>query len=285
MLLVHSIYSLESPVSSLSADEVADPSQDGAEKKVWINILQVYGQFRQTAKALLKDIDAVMDLAWSAQKQLESIEAVANRVESISQYIEDYKYEGATQLVKDMEEGVFQQSDLLLFQDVPNIKTCYDELALSRDKILTLGLDQSNTVYSTSKLIFDATASQFKRIFGTTTEPQSIQQALNQKTASATIASHTANQVSLDNQNNQITKQTEEITDAAGNITPDILSSSHLAISRNQVLINYQYHEYEADKIQNLALILLEKSRRLDNIVHNKEVTVKSFRSEVGDSK
>jgi len=275
--MVTTAIALEMPQKSLSAAEVADPSQDGAEKKAWVNVLQIYGQFRQTAKALIKDINAVMDLAWSAQKQLESIQAVASRVESISQYVQKYNYESATQLVKDMEEGVFQQSDLLLFNDLPNVSTCYKDLSDSRDRILKLGTDQGKAVWATSKKIYDATTAQFNRIFNTTKPPSSPQQALGEKTSSSTIASHTADQVALDNQSVAITQQTQQITDSAGNLTPEQMAESNLENQRNRVLVNYQYHEYEAGKIQNLSLLLLEKTKRLDDMIYNKEQTVDSY--------
>lgn len=262
------------PQNKLTVIETADPSQDGADKKAWINILQVYGQFRQTANALIKDIKAVMDLAWSAQRQLEAVEAVANRVESISHYIANYRFDNATQFVKDMEENVFRESDLLIYSDIPNIGIAYGDLLHERDDMIKDGKASVNSIVATSQTIYNATAKQFVRIFGEKTDSKNTQRSLNNTLASSTIASHTAMQVSLDNQGTILSAQTNDITNSNGKLTPDQMAESNITAQRNELLINYQSNEYQSEKITTLSMILLEKTRRIYAVEKNKEKTV-----------
>lgn len=269
---------LQFPESKLNVKEVAEPSQDGADKKIWTNVLQVYGQFRKTAQTLIKDIQAVMDLAWSAQRQLDACEAVANRVESISNYISDYRFDNAAQFVKDMEENVFQQSDLLIYSEIPNVGLAYKDLISERDNVIHMGKSNVNGIVNASQIIYNTTAKTFTRIFGSKTDPTNTQQSLNNTLTSSTVASHTAVQVSLDNQGTIISQQTKKITDANGNLTPDQMAESNITAIRNELLINYQSNEYQSDKIMNMSMLLLEKTRRIYAIEKNKEKVVSTFK-------
>ena len=268
--------SADMPVKNLSTGEVMDPGQHGAEKKIWANVLQAYGQFRQTAVLILRDINSVVDLCWAAQKQLESIQTVANRVESIAKYIDKYKYDDIVQLVKDMEEEVFSQSDLLLYSDIPGVKNSFVELGKARNDVIENGANSMRHLTNVSKGFYSVIQNQYKRITGTT-ESNDAQASINNRSASSVIATHTADQINLDNQAAIITLQTKKLTDQNGAIVPDEMAENNMQLQRNSLIMNYQENEYEYQRIQNLSLLLLEKSKHLHRQELNKKRLGKSF--------
>jgi hypothetical protein len=262
-------YALEYPDKNLSAKELADPKQNGADKKILVNFLQMYGQFRSHVTTIIEDVNAVMDLAWAAQRQLEAIQQVATRIEDVSTYVKNYKYDNAVQLVKDMEENVFQPTDMLILKDIPNVGIEYKNLIHERNVVLSMASDQADAVWNASQKIFNATKNAFTSIYGSSL-PNSELSSINQTVSSSSMASHTAKQVAIDNQSIALSQQIQKIADQGGNLNPQQLAEANIANQRNMLVVNYQSHEYQAEKIKTLSLLLLEKTKTINNIEQRK---------------
>jgi hypothetical protein len=272
IILAISGFSLEMPQKDLSVADMADPKQDKAERKIWINILQTYGQWRKTARTLLEDINSVCDLAWATQRQLNAIETVAGRIQSIAENIDKYKFTNLIQLVKDIEEGVFQQTDLILFNDIPDISDKYKELIIARNEVLNRGSERIDRILQTSNKIYNATEKQFKKIFKKSEyEGETVANVYNNKLTSEIIASQTAKSINLDNQSVALTQQMKKLTDSSGALAPEQLASYHINENRNRLLLDYQWHEYQNEQIRLLSMVLLAKSKRFFALEKNKE--------------
>lgn len=264
------IYSVEFPAKDLSKKEIVDPKQDGADKKIFKNLLQTYGQFRSHVKTLLQDINAVTDLAWAAQRQLEAIQRVATRIETVSSYVNKYKYDNAIKFVKDMEEGVFQPTDMLILKDIPNVSLEYKNLIEQRNAVISMTTDQASSVWKASQKIFDATKTQFSAMFGSSKSNGTSLSDVNQTASSASMASHTAKQVAIDNQSVALTQQIQKISGTQGSLNPQQLAEANIANQRNMLVVNYQSNEYESERIKTLSLLLLNKTKRIYNIEQRK---------------
>ena len=131
------------PTDGWKAEDEVQVDQKNKDKKIWTNLLAVYDNTRKIADGSLTIMSRVSDFAWAAEKNLQTIERIATRAHTIWNNIERLKQfnvfskssnksffvrikdlaTGYVKVVEYTEEDIFQQSDSLFYNDIPDYKT------------------------------------------------------------------------------------------------------------------------------------------------------------------
>jgi len=61
------------------------------DKTIWQKPIGIYANIRMVALTTLQDMQAVANFAWSAERQLQSVENAAKRVDQIYSAIQNYR--------------------------------------------------------------------------------------------------------------------------------------------------------------------------------------------------
>jgi hypothetical protein len=104
--------------SSYSMDENVNTKK--SIRKTWSNFLAGYQQARNAAKSMVRQMQLTSSLAHSMEQNLKAWESVARRTEALLQA--DLWDENPITLVENLEENLFQETDALLYQRIPNAR-------------------------------------------------------------------------------------------------------------------------------------------------------------------
>ena len=99
-------------------------------RKVWSSLLAGYQQARNTAKAMVKQMQLTASLAHSMEEQLNAWQTVAKKTEALLHA--DIWDENPITLVENLEENVFQKSDALLYNRIPNARQASENMNAAR---------------------------------------------------------------------------------------------------------------------------------------------------------
>lgn len=135
LLAVPILFAADGPTNSVDAKDYVDPKLPAFDKRVWQNLLKYYTHARQIAASTLKEVECVQDFCWSSYRYLYSIERVANRAKLVWNNVSNFKAENPIDAIVYLEEDVFQKSDILFFNDIPQFKESRRNLARSRDVV------------------------------------------------------------------------------------------------------------------------------------------------------
>ena len=89
-------------------------------RKVWSNLLAGYQQARNAAKSLVKQMQLTASLAHSMEQNLQAWQSVAQRTEALL-HADIWDSNPITEIEK-LEENLFQHSDDLLYNRIPNAR-------------------------------------------------------------------------------------------------------------------------------------------------------------------
>lgn len=89
-------------------------------RKVWSNLLAGYQQARNAAKSMVKQMQLTASLAHSMEQNLQAWQSVAQRTEALLHA--DIWDENPITEVENLEENLFQKSDDLLYNRIPNAR-------------------------------------------------------------------------------------------------------------------------------------------------------------------
>jgi hypothetical protein len=99
-------------------------------RKVWSSLLAGYQQARNTAKAMVKQMQLTASLAHSMEEQLIAWQTVAKKTEALLHA--DVWDESPIGVVENLEENVFQKSDALLYNRIPNARQASENMNAAR---------------------------------------------------------------------------------------------------------------------------------------------------------
>jgi hypothetical protein len=99
-------------------------------RKVWSSLLAGYQQARNTAKAMVKQMQLTASLAHSMEEQLIAWQTVAKKTEALLHA--DVWDENPIKVVENLEENVFQKSDALLYNRIPNARQASENMNAAR---------------------------------------------------------------------------------------------------------------------------------------------------------
>lgn len=141
---------------SYSLSETVDTKK--SVRKVWSNLLAGYQQARNAAKSMVKQMQLTASLAHSMEQNLLAWQTVAQKTEALLHA--DIWDENPIQLVENLEENLFQKSDDLLYNRIPNAREASAQLGKARRAwVKNLGWgdaepgDSRNTVLGTLGLV------------------------------------------------------------------------------------------------------------------------------------
>jgi len=247
---------LQTPVTG-SASDVISPGQEKAERKVFKNIIQAYGMARSVAKAFVEDVNALLDMAWAVQNQLHAIEQLAIQVETFAQNVENFEWKRTInnprdffQIIIDLEEQIMQPIDGIVYSALVTIPARQEVINESAANIKHLAIDQYHAAgdgLSTIQSWF------FKQ----------------EKDAMYERQSEMAQEI-IKSSSDRSGKETD----------PMVLAHNNLLLRRNDLALNYQWHDEQADRINNLSQILLVKTQALGYTHTARKRNVSSFRVE-----
>ncbi len=89
-------------------------------RKIWSNFLAGYQQARNAAKSIVRQMQLTSSLAHSMEQNLRAWESVAQRTEALLHA--DIWDENPITLVENLEENLFQKTDALLYNRIPNAR-------------------------------------------------------------------------------------------------------------------------------------------------------------------
>jgi hypothetical protein len=99
-------------------------------RKVWSNFLAGYQQARNAAKSIVRQMQLTSSLAHSMEQNLRAWESVARRTEALLHA--DIWDENPIALVENLEENLFQKTDALLYNRIPNARQSSQQLNAAR---------------------------------------------------------------------------------------------------------------------------------------------------------
>ncbi|NLG19100.1 MAG: hypothetical protein GX556_17385 [Fibrobacter sp.] len=289
LLLIISISSstaaYQTPTSDVGAEDMIDKQLPKMDKKIWQNFLQFYANVRMVAKTTLKEMQAISDFAWSAQRQLQSVENAAKRIEQIYNDIGNYRGDNLIDFIEFTETRVFQQTDQLIYYDVPSIGRCNRDLIADRDEIMTLGRDQARAIANASVKTYRWFEQKF---FYTQKQAQADPRILydrspkpDQKVAqmSGTIISQNLAGADIRNQNQQNqAAMLASVAGAAGGNGGDVPVKLQTEIGkdndRNNLILTLQENDIQNSAVTTEAWYLFLKARQLDQGIVAKSLLV-----------
>ena len=104
--------------SSYTMTETVDTKK--SIRKIWSNFLAGYQQARNAAKSMVRQMQLTSSLAHSMEQNLRAWESVARRTEALLHA--DIWDENPIALVENLEENLFQKTDALLYNRIPNAR-------------------------------------------------------------------------------------------------------------------------------------------------------------------
>jgi hypothetical protein len=285
----------ETPTKDVKAEDMVDPQLARMDKKVWQNLLQVYANIRMVAKTTLKDMQAVSNFAWSAQRQLQAVENAANKIEQIYTNIKGYRGDNVIDFITYTEEKVFQQTDQLVYYDIPNIQQCNKNLLSNRDEIASLGKDQAKALAKASVKSYEWFE---KTFFYAQKQAQADPRMANSESPgparavaemTGTIVSENIAGADIRNQNQQNQgAMLSAVVGVSGGNGGDVPLSLQAQIgkdnNRNNLILTLQENDLQNSAIQTGGWYLMLKARQLDKNIVNKALLVscaKEFAQEV----
>lgn len=99
-------------------------------RKVWSNLLAGYQQARNAAKSIVKQMQLTSSLAHSMEQNLAAWESVAQRTEALLHA--DIWDSNPIREVEKLEENLFQKTDALLYDRIPNARQASGEMEKAR---------------------------------------------------------------------------------------------------------------------------------------------------------
>jgi hypothetical protein len=99
-------------------------------RKVWSNLLAGYQQARNAAKSIVKQMQLTSSLAHSMEQNLAAWESVAQRTEALLHA--DIWDSNPIREVENLEENLFQKTDALLYDRIPNARQASGEMEKAR---------------------------------------------------------------------------------------------------------------------------------------------------------
>lgn len=138
-------------ISSFISFSFADPSVSGnfttgdavnnkqSLRKVWGNFLAGYQQARNMAKGVVRQMQLTASLANSMEQNLQAWERVSRKTESLLKA--DIWDSNPVGLIENLEENFFQETDDLLYYQIPNAKRSSSQLNAER-RAWVSGLNQ-----------------------------------------------------------------------------------------------------------------------------------------------
>lgn len=265
-----SIQAGDGPTDQVNAQDLADPKLKSFDKRIWQNLLKYYVHARQIARSSLNELETVKDFAWSSYRYLYAIERAANRAQLVWDNIKNFKAENPLDAVIYLEEDVFQKSDLLFYNDIPQMKLQRKRLAASRDKIRNRAADH---LTSLNELLPDGMKFQKKylrlmeinstdtKTLSDTTDKDVVFNTSVLSQASRQIA---ATEVTDEFSDNQGAILESTIKNAANDGTSDPLHQSEMAKinERNNLILSLQENMYLTDAVKTGSFFLLDKVKR-----------------------
>jgi len=273
-------------VKSTSAAEHAEPSQSKKDFKTWRNLLGYYAGARKQAKAALADLQSVSNLAWSTQKQLAAIERASQRVEFVLNNIESFRIDNPVQVVKDLELGVFQQTDALFYSDIPALKEANSKRIADR-KVLSGRI--GDRISSLNKLSVRAYKG-FRRSMGFYTDPIQLKnndfdkndpdKMLFQHTSrSATtgLASSRLDAEKINNNSSQLSGLVAASTSNDVNGNPLAQSELIALNNENQYSASLEKHKYINKTVELTSWMLVRRSKYFEGVLNQNALFLKSL--------
>lgn len=124
---------------SYSASETVDTKK--SIRKIWSNFLAGYQQARNAAKSVVRQMQLTSSLAHSMEQNLRAWEGVARRTEALLHA--DIWDENPIDMVENLEENLFQKTDALLYNRIPNARQSSRRLGEARRQWINgLGLGE-----------------------------------------------------------------------------------------------------------------------------------------------
>jgi len=260
----------DGPTDQVNAKDYVDPKLPSFDKRIWQNLLKYYVHARQIARSSLNELETVKDFAWSSYRYLYAIERAANRAQLIWENVKNFKAENPIDAIIYLEEDVFQKSDLLFLNDVPQMKIQRQKLAESRDAIRNRG---SNHLSALNELLPDGMKFQKKylrlmeinstdeKTLSDTTDPDVVFNTSVLSQASRQIA---ATEVTDEFSDNQSAILESTIKNAANDGTSDPLHQSEMTKinERNNLILSLQENVYLTDAVKIGSFFLLDKVKR-----------------------
>lgn len=126
------------PLAEVQADPSVSGSTSAGEtvstkksiRKIWSNFLAGYQQARNAAKSVVRQMQLTQSLAHSMEQNLRAWESVARRTEALLHA--DIWDENPIALVENLEENLFQKTDALLYNRIPNARQSSRQLGEAR---------------------------------------------------------------------------------------------------------------------------------------------------------
>lgn len=271
---------LEVPTKSTPLKTQVDPKQTEKDFRIWKNLIKGYVSFRQMARASLKDLSAVSDFAWAAQKQLAAIQRAAQRVQIIWDNVSEFRTDSPVQMVKDAELKIFRQTDALIYDDIPSVRKSNDNLAVYRDALV----NRADMRIEALKNLSGAMYKGFQKKFFKTQAMSSLDdRTVSSKIPNADVQAYVVGNsvaakglASADVQNQALETQGAVLTGVLKNASPDgNMNPLHQAVmskesQRNSLLMNIQSHPIMAQATQSAAWIILARAKKLEQMIDQK---------------
>lgn len=271
---------LEVPTKSTPLKTQLDPKQQEKDFRIWKNLIKGYVSFRQMARASLKDLSAVSDFAWAAQKQLSAIQRAAQRVQIVYDNVSNFKSNSPIQMVKDAELKIFRQTDALIYDDIPSVRESNENLAVYRDALVSRADMRIEALKNLSGAMYKGFQ---KKFFKTQAMSSLDDRTVKSKAPDADVQAYVVGNsvaakglASADVQNQALETQGAVLTGVLKNASPDgNMNPLHQAqmskeSQRNTLLMNIQVHPIMAQATQSAAWIILARAKKLEQMIDQK---------------
>jgi hypothetical protein len=285
MLFASVLLASESPDGSVAPADMVDKQLPALDKKIWVNLLQFYGSIRGIAVATLQDMQAVANFAWSAERQLQSIENASKRIDQIYTAIQNYRGDNPIDFVMFAELKVFRQADALKDYDIPSITESNEQLVKSRDEIANLGKDQAKAVADASVKTYQWFNDKFYYTQRRAQpDPRTVDRVCprpGQMIASMSGAVVSENLAGADIRNQNLQTQAAMLAGmvgATGTNNGDVPTKVTVGVirdnNRNNLLLSLQENDIQSAAIKNESWYLILKARQLDEGIVAKSLMV-----------
>lgn len=280
-----SVFGAETPTKDISVGDMVDKQLPKMDKKIWQNFLGFYANVRMIAKTTLQDMQAVANFAWSAERQLQSIENASKRIDQIYTAIQNYRGDNPVDFIMFAELKVFRQADALKDYDIPMIVESNQAMKKSRDEIVNLGKDQAKAVAEVSVKTYKWFEAKFKYTESRSlpdlrtidiANPRPGQKAafmLGAATSEQLAGADIRNQ-QLQNQNAMLSAMVNATNGNSGDIPTKAGAGMIKDNNRNNLLLTLQENDIQNAAISNESWYLLIKARELDQEIVAKSLMV-----------
>jgi len=282
LLAAVSIVAADGPTDKVDPQDYADPKLKAFDKRIWQNLLKYYVHARQIARGTLDELESVKDFCWSSYRYLYAIERAANRAQLIWDNIKNFKAENPVDAIVYLEEDVFQKSDLLLKNDIPQLKIRRERLADSRKAVRNRTADH---LAALNDLLPDGL--KFQKQYLRLMEINSPYAGMLEDTADKDISFHAATlslaarqiastDVSNEFSDNQSAILESTIKNAANEGTSDPLHQTGLSkvTERNSLILSLQENAYLNDAVKISSFFLMNKVRHHSDVLAQKQALV-----------